>query len=145
MIAAMDRHLGAFTIAFFGVALTLLVISFSAVPYCTYDGPSVNLPWAKTAAFLIDSDRDLRIRLSREETFQVGPALVPGMRLQSELHEIFLRTPDRRVVVQADGAVRFGAVQHAVASARLAGFREIYLITLRGTALEAVSRDRAAN
>jgi hypothetical protein len=40
MIAAFERHLGAFTIAFFGVVLTLLVIAVSAVPFCTYDGPS---------------------------------------------------------------------------------------------------------
>jgi biopolymer transport protein ExbD len=145
MISAFERHFNAFTLAFLGVVLALFVLIFATVPYCTYDGPSVKLPFARTAKFLMSSDRDLRIRLTRNGAMLVGAHLLRESELQTELDEIFRRTPDRRIILQADGSLKFASIQHAISSARQAGFREIYLITFRGTALQALSRGRAAN
>lgn len=62
-----ERSLSAFSVAFFGVALTLFLAVFTPTPIVCGLQPGVDLPWSRTAAVLRGSETDLDIFVRRVE------------------------------------------------------------------------------
>ena len=137
-----DRNLNLFSVAFLGVVLTVFVLTFAGTPMgCGLGwGMQPEVPWAGSATLLTDSGRDLEIRLTRNGQILVGPNIVPERVLRDRLAEIAARGVDRHVLIHADGSVPFSSVQTVLAASRDAGFRELSLVTFRGTLLEAWQR-----
>lgn len=100
-------------------------------------GSSPDVPWAKSAALLTGSERDLEIRLTRDRRILVGSMIVPERTLRHELARIAAGGVDRHVLIHADGTLPFSLVQTVLAASRDAGFTELSLVTFRGTLFEA--------
>lgn len=138
-----ESHLGAFTMAFFGVAMTIFLAIVGPTPMCcSFDG-NLRRPWAATSTFIAGTEKDLEIRIRRDGDIFVGPNFVRRSQLRSALQEIAARNPQRSVQIHADGAVRYGAIEDVLVAARSAGFAELSLMTFRGTRFEAWQRHGA--
>lgn len=136
-----DRYLNLFSLAFLGVVLVVFAFMFAGTPLVCGLGPSADLPWATSATLLIESEGDLQIHVTRDRFIYVGSMLVPPRILRRELAGIAARTGvDRHVLIRADGSVPFSVVQGVLAASRDAGFRELSLVTFRGTRIEAWQR-----
>jgi hypothetical protein len=137
----LDRYLNLFSISFLGVVLAVFVTTWAGIPMgCEFGGMRPAVPWAGSAALLIDSGFDLEIRLTKDGRIVVGPMIVPERVLRQQLAEIAARGVDRQVLIHADGSVPFSLVQTVLAASRDAGFTELSLVTFRGTRFEAWQR-----
>jgi biopolymer transport protein ExbD len=134
-----DRYLNLFSMSFLGVVLAVFVITLAGTPMGCELGWRMRpeVPWAGSAALLVDSGRDLEIRLTKDGQILVGPMIVPERVLRQQLAEIAKRGVDRDVLIHADGSVPFSLVQTVLAASRDAGFKEVSLVTFRGTLFEA--------
>ncbi len=131
-----ERGLGAFSLAMFGVVTTLFLCVFGGTPMSCGYRASVQLPWASTAKLLPSSEADLEIFIKRDASIYVGPNVVPSAMLSGTVTDIASRSP-RRVRVMADGSVPYGVVQDVMRASRAAGFGEVSLVTYHGIAAEA--------
>jgi biopolymer transport protein TolR len=134
-----DRSLNLFSVAFLGVVLSVFVVMFAGTPMvCGLGEPYAELPWARSATVLADSDHDLYIHVTKEQRIFVGRNAVPRRDLRHELVRVAACTStDRHVLVRADGSLPFALVQDVLTASRDAGYTEVSLVTFRGTRLEA--------
>jgi biopolymer transport protein TolR len=132
-----ERYLNSFSLAFFGVVVTVFVLVFAGTPIVCGLRPTVRLPWAHGAVVLSESETDLAVYLKQDKTVFVGPVAVPLRDLSHELRRINLRHMKRHLLLSADGRVPFGSVQEILRAVRDAGCTKVTLVTFRGTRLEA--------
>lgn len=140
LMAMIERNLNAFGMAMLGVVMALTLAMFPPAPTACDYRPGVRLPWATTATPVPGTETDLEIMVLADRRIYVGQNLVPAARLKSELGRLASYGPDRQVLVRADGAVSYAAVEDVLAAARDAGFERLSLLTFRGPRLEAWRR-----
>lgn len=132
-----ERSLGAFSLAMFGVAVTLFLCMFAGMPASYGYRISVQVPWSNTAKLLPSSEGDLEISIKRDASLYVGPNVVRHSMLSATLADLVASRGKRRVVVTADGSVRYGVVEDVMRASCTAGVGEVSLVTYFGIAGEA--------
>jgi biopolymer transport protein ExbD len=135
-----ERNLNAFGMAMLGVVMALTLAMFPPAPIACDYRPRVRLPWATTATPVAGTETDLEIVILTDRRIYVGQSLVPADQLKSELGRLASYGPDRQVMVRADGAVSYAAVEDVLAAARDAGFERLSLLTFRGPRVDAWRR-----
>ena len=110
------------------VCLVLLII-FMVVTPMLQKGVPVNLPVTEDPEKTPDTDKQLQISVRSDGSVYLGPNVVRKDQVESQLKEIFERTPDREIAVKGDRQVKYGDVLDVLKACREVGFNDVGLVT----------------
>jgi biopolymer transport protein TolR len=110
------------------VCLVLLIV-FMVVTPMLQKGVPINLPITEEPERTPDTEKQLQISVKSDGSVYLGSTVVRKEQVESELQEIFKRTPDREVAVKGDRAVKYGAVLDVLKACRNVGFNNLGLIS----------------
>jgi biopolymer transport protein ExbD len=110
------------------VCLVLLII-FMVVTPMLQKGVPVNLPVTEDPEKTPDTEKQLQISVRSDGSVYLGPNVVRADQVESQLKEIFQRTPDREIAVKGDRLVKYGAVLDVLKACREVGFNDVGLIS----------------
>jgi biopolymer transport protein TolR len=110
------------------VCLVLLII-FMVVTPMLQKGVPVNLPVTEDPEKTPDTDKQLQISVRADGAVYLGPNVIRKDQVQSQLKEIFERTPDREIAVKGDRLVKYGDVLDVLKACREVGFNDVGLIS----------------
>jgi biopolymer transport protein TolR len=108
------------------VMLVLLVIFMVTAPLLT-TGVHVDLPKVKSAPMPVD-DAKLMVIVTADEHVYLGKDEITGD-LENKLKTNARLQEQKELYVQADEAVKYGAVLRVMAAARLAGVEKLGMVT----------------
>ena len=109
------------------VCLVLLIV-FMVVTPMLQKGVPINLPVTEQPEKTPDTEKQLQISVKSDGSVYLGSTVVRKEQVESELQEIFKRTPDREIAVKGDRAVKYGAVLDVLKACRNVGFNHLGLI-----------------
>jgi biopolymer transport protein TolR len=109
------------------VCLVLLII-FMVVTPLLQKGVPVNLPVTEDPDKTPDTEKQLQISVKADGSVYLGPNVVRKEQVESQLKEIFERTPDREIAVKGDRSVKYGDVLDVLKACREVGFNDVGLI-----------------
>jgi biopolymer transport protein ExbD len=110
------------------VCLVLLII-FMVVTPMLQKGVPVNLPVTEDPEKTPDTDKQLQISVRSDGSVYLGPNVIRKDQVESQLKEIYERTPDREIAVKGDRAVMYGDVLDVLKACREVGFNDVGLIS----------------
>lgn len=110
------------------VCLVLLIV-FMVVTPMLQKGVPINLPITEEPERTPDTEKQLQISVKSDGSVYLGSTVVRKEQVESELQEIFKRTPDREIAVKGDRAVKYGAVLDVLKACRNVGFNNLGLIS----------------
>jgi len=110
------------------VCLVLLIV-FMVVTPMLQKGVPINLPVTEEPERTPDTEKQLQISVKADGSVYLGSTVVRKDQVESELQEIFKRTPDREVAVKGDRVVKYGAVLDVLKACRNVGFNNLGLIS----------------
>ena len=110
------------------VCLVLLII-FMVVTPMLQKGVPVNLPVTEDPEKTPDTEKQLQISVRADGSVYLGPNVVRKDQVESQLKEIFERTPDREIAVKGDRLVKYGEVLDVLKACREVGFNDVGLIS----------------
>ena len=110
------------------VCLVLLII-FMVVTPMLQKGVPVNLPVTEAPEKTPDTEKQLQISVKADGSVYLGPNVVRKDQVESQLKEIFERTPDREIAVKGDRQVKYGDVLDVLKACREVGFNDVGLIS----------------
>ncbi|HYK01536.1 MAG TPA: ExbD/TolR family protein [Thermoanaerobaculia bacterium] len=110
------------------VCLVLLII-FMVVTPMLQKGVPVNLPVTEDPEKTPDTEKQLQISVRADGSIYLGPNVIRADQLESQLKEIFERTPDREIAVKGDRQVKYGPVLDVLKACREVGFNDVGLIS----------------
>ncbi len=110
------------------VCLVLLII-FMVVTPMLQKGVPVNLPVTEDPEKTPDTDKQLQISVKADGSVYLGPNVVHKEQVESQLKDIFERTPDREIAVKGDRLVKYGDVLDVLKACREVGFNDVGLIS----------------
>ena len=110
------------------VCLVLLIV-FMVVTPMLQKGVPINLPITEEPERTPDTEKQLQISVKADGSVYLGSTVVRKEQVESELQDIFKRTPDREVAVKGDRAVKYGAVLDVLKACRNVGFNNLGLIS----------------
>src|SRR5450830_1128264 len=110
------------------VCLVLLIV-FMVVTPMLQKGVPINLPITEEPERTPDTEKQLQISVKADGSVYLGSTVVRKDQVESELQEIFKRTPDREVAVKGDRVVKYGAVLDVLKACRNVGFNNLGLIS----------------
>jgi biopolymer transport protein TolR len=110
------------------VCLVLLII-FMVVTPMLQKGVPVNLPVTEDPEKTPDTDKQLQISVRADGSVYLGPNVIRKDQVESQLKEIFERTPDREIAVKGDKLVKYGDVLDVLKACREVGFNDVGLIS----------------
>jgi len=113
---------------FVDVCLVLLII-FMVVTPMLQKGVPVVLPETINPEKTPDTEKQLQISIKDDGLVFIGPNARRMEELESELDDIFERTPDREIAVKGDRRVKYGTVIEVLRACREAGFENVGLIS----------------
>ena len=108
------------------VMLVLLVIFMVTAPLLT-TGVHVDLPKVKSAPMPVD-DAKLMVIVTADEHVYLGKDEITG-ELEAKLKTNSKLQEQKELYIQADEAVKYGAVLRVMAAARLAGVEKLGMVT----------------
>ena len=109
------------------VCLVLLII-FMVITPLLQKGVPVNLPVTDDPQKTPDTEKQLIISVKSDATVYVGSTVVRSDMVESQLKQVFDRTPDREIAVKGDRAVKYGDVLDVLKACREVGFNDVGLI-----------------
>ena len=110
------------------VCLVLLIV-FMVVTPMLQKGVPINLPVTEQPERTPDTEKQLQISVKSDGSVYLGSTVVRKEQVESELQDIFKRTPDREIAVKGDRAVKYGAVLDVLKACRNVGFNNLGLIS----------------
>jgi biopolymer transport protein ExbD len=110
------------------VCLVLLII-FMVVTPMLQKGVPVNLPVTEDPEKTPDTEKQLQISVRADGSVYLGPNVIRKDQVESQLKEIFERTPDREIAVKGDRLVKYGDVLDVLKACREVGFNDVGLIS----------------
>lgn len=110
------------------VCLVLLIV-FMVVTPMLQKGVPINLPITEEPERTPDTEKQLQISVKSDGSVYLGSTVVRKEQVESELQEIFKRTPDREIAVKGDRSVKYGAVLDVLKACRNVGFNNLGLIS----------------
>ena len=110
------------------VCLVLLII-FMVVTPMLQKGVPVNLPVTDGPEKTPDTEKQLQISVKADGSVYLGPNVIRKDQVESQLKEIFERTPDREIAVKGDRLVKYGDVLDVLKACREVGFNDVGLIS----------------
>jgi biopolymer transport protein TolR len=110
------------------VCLVLLII-FMVVTPMLQKGVPVNLPVTEDPEKTPDTEKQLQISVRSDGSVYLGPNVIRKDQVESQLKEIFERTPDREIAVKGDRQVKYGDVLDVLKACREVGFNDVGLIS----------------
>ena len=112
---------------FVDVMLVLLVIFMVTAPMMQ-QGVDVDLPKTTTQNIRLH-DEPLVLSVKKDGSYFVGRTEVPAAELNAKLAAILEGQEDRAIFLRADDAAPYGTVVKALAAARLAGAKQLSMVT----------------
>ena len=109
------------------VCLVLLII-FMVVTPMLQKGVPVELPKTTAPQKTPDTDKQLQISVKADGTIYMGPLVIRADQVETELKNIYDRSPDREIAVKGDQRVRYGDVLTVLKACREVGFKDVGLI-----------------
>jgi len=109
------------------VCLVLLII-FMVVTPMLQKGVPVVLPKTDAPQKTPDTEKQLQISVKEDGTVYLGNLVVRKDQVQSELKNIFDKSPDREIAVKGDKRVKYGRVLEVLKACREVGFQDVGLI-----------------
>jgi biopolymer transport protein TolR len=109
------------------VCLVLLII-FMVVTPMLQKGVPVNLPVTEDPDKTPDTEKQLQISVKADGSVYLGPNVIRKDQVESQLKDVFERTPDREIAVKGDRAVKYGDVLDVLKACREVGFNDVGLI-----------------
>jgi len=109
------------------VCLVLLII-FMVVTPMLQKGVPVVLPKTEAPQKTPDTEKQLIISVKDDGTVYLGNLVVRKDQVQSELKNIFDKSPDREIAVKGDKRVKYGLVLNVLKACREVGFQDVGLI-----------------
>lgn len=109
------------------VCLVLLII-FMVVTPMLQKGVPVNLPVTTDPDKTPDTEKQLMISVKPDGTVYVGSKVMRMEQVESDLKEIYERTPDREIAVKGDKLSKYGSVLDVLKACREVGFNDVGLI-----------------
>lgn len=109
------------------VCLVLLII-FMVVTPMLQKGVPVVLPKTDAPQKTPDTEKQLQISVKDDGTVYLGNLVVRKDQVQSELKNIFDKSPDREIAVKGDKRVKYGQVLDVLKACREVGFQDVGLI-----------------
>lgn len=109
------------------VCLVLLII-FMVVTPMLQKGVPVVLPKTDAPQKTPDTEKQLQISVKDDGTVYLGNLVVRKDQVQSELKNIFDKSPDREIAVKGDKRVKYGLVLDVLKACREVGFQDVGLI-----------------
>jgi biopolymer transport protein TolR len=116
---------------FVDVMLVLLVIFMITAPMMT-QGMMVQLPKAD-ANSLPQSEKQLHLSITEDGQFYINKEPLSSEKMKSKLIALAQVSPDRDVLINADGSVVYQKVAELMSMATQAGFTKIGMITEPGS------------
>ncbi len=110
------------------VCLVLLIV-FMVVTPMLQKGVPINLPVTEQPERTPDTEKQLQISVKADGSVYLGSTVVRKEQVESELLDIYKRTPDREIAVKGDRAVKYGAVLDVLKACRNVGFNNLGLIS----------------
>jgi biopolymer transport protein TolR len=110
------------------VCLVLLIV-FMVVTPMLQKGVPINLPVTEQPERTPDTEKQLQISVKSDGSVYLGSVVVRKEQVESELQDIYKRTPDREIAVKGDRAVKYGAVLDVLKACRNVGFNNLGLIS----------------
>src|SRR5512140_288313 len=110
------------------VCLVLLIV-FMVVTPMLQKGVPINLPVTEGPERTPDTEKQLQISVKADGSVYLGSTVVRKDQVESELLDIYKRTPDREIAVKGDRAVKYGAVLDVLRACRNVGFNNLGLIS----------------
>ena len=110
------------------VCLVLLIV-FMVVTPMLQKGVPINLPVTEQPERTPDTEKQLQISVKADGRVYIGTTVVRKEQVESELLDIYKRTPDREIAVKGDRAVKYGAVLDVLKACRNVGFNNLGLIS----------------
>ncbi len=110
------------------VCLVLLIV-FMVVTPMLQKGVPINLPVTDQPERTPDTEKQLQISVKADGSVYLGSTVVRKDQVESELQEIYKRTPDREIAVKGDRVVKYGAVLDVLKACRNVGFNNLGLIS----------------
>jgi len=126
-----DRHFveqslwNAFGVGLAGVATVLLLVFMFSTPVCTLGSPW--LPMLMTGSITPREKTDLRVMVSRDGSAIIGMGIVRNREIERSLSDVLIRIPYKRIVVEADRRVGYGALQPIFRLARAHGLPVVFV------------------
>jgi biopolymer transport protein ExbD len=109
------------------VVLVLLIIFMVITPMLS-KGPSVKLPKAMEPPKKPDTQDQLLVTVSADDSLWVENTITAPDMLSQSLNERFRENPTRTVVIKGDAQCKYGAVKRAMVAVKDAGFPGVGLI-----------------
>jgi len=109
------------------VCLVLLII-FMVVTPMLQKGVPVVLPKTDAPQKTPDTEKQLQISVKDDGSVYLGNLVIRKDQVQSELKNIFEKTPDREIAVKGDKRVKYGLVLDVLKACREVGFQDVGLI-----------------
>ena len=110
------------------VCLVLLIV-FMVVTPMLQKGVPINLPVTEQPERTPNTEKQLQISVKADGSVYLGSVVVRKEQVESELQDIYKRTPDREIAVKGDRAVKYGAVLDVLKACRNVGFNNLGLIS----------------
>jgi biopolymer transport protein ExbD len=110
------------------VCLVLLII-FMVVTPMLQQGVDVQLPETADPAKMPEGTKQLDVALKQDGTVFLGEKWVPQEGLAAALRDVYAQSPDKDVVIKADGRLPYREVRQLMRAVQKAGFANVGLET----------------
>jgi biopolymer transport protein ExbD len=114
------------------VCLVLLIV-FMVITPMLYRQIPVELPKTQKTGTPLGQHRQLVVSMLADQTVRIDDRVILLSELPAELNRLRAVNPERPVFVQGDRRLRYEQLSQLLESLDDAGFRQVGLITLRGT------------
>lgn len=112
------------------VCLVLLII-FMVVTPMLQKGKPVMLPQTDRPEKHPESSQELLISVQSDKTVFIGDKWYPDREFLEKMKEFYERSPNKDIIVKADGRLTYGDVKKVMRIVKDGGFEKISLVTLR--------------
>jgi biopolymer transport protein ExbD len=109
------------------VVLVLLIIFMVITPMLS-KGPAVKLPQAMDPPKKPDTQDQLLVTVSKDDSIWIENTATPPDMLSGSLNTFWRENPARTVVIKGDANCKYGAVKRAMVAVKDAGFPGVGLI-----------------
>jgi len=112
------------------VCLVLLII-FMVVTPMLQKGKPVLLPQTDRPEKHPESPNELLISIQSDKTVFVGDKWFPDKEFLEKMKETYERSPNKEILIKADGRLTYGDVKKVMRNVKDGGFEKIGLVTLK--------------